>query len=557
MKYRKMTASRPITKFSAQRRKGAKEDQRKTFAPLRLCARTVLVAALLFCEAPAQTPAPPLKKPAPPVRAGRVGDKLPAAPQVVTIVHRLNGLKMFRLLARSQEQVQAIEGLDSAFNLMDDVHTNVIAGLALDDGETIAAWLPEADVEFAVEFASDSPVAVPPRPPKTPRALRESFPLIGTGLLEGPDISVIGPNGKRLLAKYVGLDAATGLSILKLADKNALATGTIQDEPVNAGETVLVFGPEPATKARALLGGNFYVRMGAIEGRIQNVLTAPTGEVAKFTINSPRFSHANIGGVAINEAGETIGIVDGLEGSEATILPAALIRRAAQRVLEQQASVPRPWLGVEGEPVADLKVDQFLNHGWELKRASDLAGQHRGILLTSIVPGSPAASAALRAGDVILKVDNNEIQNAEDFTWWLDQAGPSSSVQFTVARPDRPAVEPLNVKLSGMLDPAVSFRLRNRVASNRRFSLIDQGIETIVLRQAVAAQLRTTAGLLVVYVDPLTPAFEAGLRPGDVIQSIDGKPAPRFKPMAAAKSFTFEIVRKKEKLVVKVPAKKR
>src|SRR5215212_3562589 len=261
---------------------------------------TLFGALLCYAVAIAQTPSPsPPKKPVPPVRV--VQDKLPAAPQVVTIVHRLNGLKMFRLLARSQEQVQAIEGLDSAFNLMDDVHTNVIAGLALDDGETIAAWLPEADVEFG----SDTPV--PPRPPKAPRAFRESFPL---GLLEGPDISVIGPNGKRLTAKYVGLDAATGLSILKLADKNALTTGTIQDEPVNTGETVLVFGPEPATKARALLGGNLYVRMGAIEGRIQNVLTAPTGEVAKFTINSPRFSHANIGGVAINEAGETIGIVD-------------------------------------------------------------------------------------------------------------------------------------------------------------------------------------------------------------------------------------------------------
>ena len=77
----------------------------------------------------------------------RTGDKAPA-PQVVTIIHRLNGLKMFRLLARSQQQVQAISSLDFGFNLMDDVHTNVIAGLALDDGETIAAWLPEAEVEF-------------------------------------------------------------------------------------------------------------------------------------------------------------------------------------------------------------------------------------------------------------------------------------------------------------------------------------------------------------------------------------------------------------------------
>jgi serine protease Do len=511
--------------------------------------RVMLVGALCYGVATAQTPSPPPKKPAPPVKAGRVsGEKLPAAPQVVTIVHRLNGLKMFRLLARSEEQVQAIEGLDAAFNLMDDVHTNVIAGLAMDDGETIAAWLPEADVEFGPV----APEPVPPFPPKAPRALPGSFPRIGAGLLEGPDISVIGPDGKRLAAKYVGLDAVTGLSILKLADKNALALSAIKDEPVNTGETVLVFGPEPATKTRALLSGNFYVRMGAIEGRIENVLTAPSGEVTKFKINSPRFSHANIGGVAVNEAGETIGIVDGLEGSEASILPARLIRRAAQRVLEQQASVPRPWLGVKGEPVADLKVEQILNHGWELKRAADLAEKHRGIMLTSIAPDSPAARAALRAGDVILKVDDKEIQNAEDFTWYLDQAGPSSSVQFTVARPDRPAEESLDVKLSGMLDPAVSFRLRNRLASNRSFSLIDQGIETIVLRQAVASQLGTTAGLLVVYVEPSTAAFAAGLRPGDVIQSIDGKPAPRFKPLVDATSFTFEIMRNKQKTVVTV-----
>ncbi|HET6853205.1 MAG TPA: PDZ domain-containing protein [Pyrinomonadaceae bacterium] len=505
----------------------------------------------LFCYAvtSAQTPSPsPPRRPAAPVRVGRSGEKLRTAPQVVTIVHRLNALKMFRLLARSEEQVQAIEGLDAAFNLMDDVHTNVIAGLAMDDGETIAAWLPEAEVEFGPV----APAPFPPRAPKSPRAWTQAFPRIGAGLLEGPDISVIGSDGKRLTATYVGFDAVTGLSILKLADKNALTADAIKDEPVNTGESVLIFGPEPATKARALLGGNFYVRMGAIEGRIQNVLTAPSGEIAKFKINAPRFSHANIGGVAINEDGETIGIVDGMEGSEATILPTALIRRAAQRVLEQQASVPRPWLGVKGEAVAELKLEQIVGHGWELNRAADLAGKHNGIMLTSIVPGSPAASAALRAGDVILKVDDKPIQNAEDFTWWLEQAGPSSSVRFTVARPDRPAEEPLSVKLSGMFDRGVSFRF---FASNRGFSLIDQGIETIVLRPPVASQLGTTAGLLVVYVEPSTPAFDAGLRAGDVIQTIDGNPAQRFKPAPQATSFAFEVVRDKEKRVVTVPAK--
>jgi serine protease Do len=304
-----------------------------------------------------------------------------------------------------------------------------------------------------------------------------------------------------------------------------------------------------------MLRASVYARMSAMEGRIRDVMPAPSGGVARIKMSAPKLSNANIGGVALNQAGETIGIVDGVEGNEASILPAALIRRAAQRVLEQQASVPRPWLGVKGEAITALNLDQIRNHGWELQRAAALAGKHHGIMLTSIAPDSPAAKASLRAGDVILKVDDNWIQTADDFTWWLEQAGPSSLVEFTVARPDRPVEEPLNVKLSGKLDPVFSFNLRPPMA--RGFSLFEQGIETIALKPPVASQLGTTAGLLVVYVEPLTAASEAGLQAGDVIQSIDGKPVSLFKPSTQPTSFTFEVVRNKEKLVVVVPAKKK
>lgn len=508
---------------------------------------TTFVGALLYCAAAvAQTPAPSPKKPAPPVKPS--AGKLPAAPQVVTIIHRINGLKMFRLLLRSEQQVQSVASLDWAFNLMDDVHTNVIAGLAMDDGETIAAWLPDAEVEFG---PSDMVAPVAPATPRAPKSPRAGF------FDDSPDITVIGPEGKRLAAKYVGFDAVTGLSILRLVNKNSIPAIAIKDEPLNTGESVLLLSPEPVTKARAMLRGSLYARMGAIQGRIRNVMPAPSGGIARFKVSAPKLSHANIGGVALNEEGETIGIVDGLEGNEASILPAALIRRAAQRVLEQQASVPRPWLGVKGEAVAALNLDQIRNHGWELQRAEALAYNHRGIMLTSIAPDSPAAKASLRAGDVILKVDDKEIQTADDFTWWLEQAGPSSLVEFTVARPDRPMVEPLNVKLSGLLDPVLSFNLRTRPPATWGFSLIEQGIETIALKPPVASQLGTTAGLLVVYVEPRTAASEAGLQPGDVIQSIDGKPVSSFKPSTQPVSFTFEIVRSKERRVITVATKKK
>lgn len=502
----------------------------------------------------AQTPAPSPKKPAPLPRVARAGEKVPPAPQVVTIIHRLNGLKMFRLLARSQEQVQAISSLDWSFSLMDDVHTNVIAGLALDDGETIAAWLPEAEVEFG-------PVPVPapaaserPLPPKRPVA---AFSTMSNSFFGAPDITVIGSDGRRLPAKYIGFDAVTGLSILRITKNNAVAASAFKDDTVNTGEAVLLYRPEPVQGTRPMVRPRLYARMAAVEGRVQTIVPAPSGGIAHLRVSAPKLSEANIGGVALNQVGETIGIVDGLDGSEASVLPATLIKRAAQRVLDQQASVPRPWLGVKGEAIAALKFDELVNHGWELNRAAALTNKHRGIMLTSIAPGSPAALAALRAGDVILKVDDKDIQTADDFTWWLEQAGPSSSVEFTVMRPDQPVEVELNVKLSQMLEPPFSFNLRNPWPAPKSFSLLDQGIETIALKPPVATQLGITAGLLVVYVDPVTAAFEAGLQPGDVIQSINGKSVSLFKTDPKPATYTFEVVRKKEKLVVTIPAKNR
>ena len=530
----------------------------------------LLVYAVTFLHTPAQTP----RKDAPTPRVNPRVDRKKTAPRVVTIVHRLNGLKMFRLLMRSQQQTWAVNSLGSAFDLKDDVHTNVIAGVAMDDGQTIAAWLPEAEVEFGfADFPVPDISSVPATPevpavpqvsgvpavPALPSHMAKAWEGFKGGFFGPPDVTVIGADGKSLVAKYVGLDAVTGLSILKLADKNPSAANTINEGPVDVGENVRLFGPEPVAGQRGLLNSNLYVRIAATEGRVFDVRRAPSGGVAQFKVSSARLSQAIVGGVAINDAGETLGIVNGLEGGEASVLPTAMIRRAAKRVLERQASVPKPYLGVKGEAVAELKVDQMLNHGWKPDRAAALAYDHRGILVTAIVPGSPADQAAMRAGDVILKVNDWVIENSQDFTWLLEQAGPSTQVSFTVARPDRAFAEALEVKLSGVLDPARSFRsrLRSRGTSDGFVALMDQGIETITLRAGVASQLGTTAGLLVVYVEPSSPAFEAGLKPGDVIKSINGEAVSRrpfLSPKNENATYTFEIVRNKEKRTVTVPA---
>ena len=520
----------------------------------------------------ASPPQPPKKASTPArVKGPMILTSRAGAPQVVTIVHRLNGLKMFRLLLRAEEQVQAIAGLNDAFKFTDDVHTNVIAGLAMDDGQTIVAWLPEAEVElgpmmpFPVPRVPFAPLATPalPGPNAAPplagaRIMAERSSTSGNPL-EPADLTVIGPDGKQMVARFVGLDGVTGLSILKLADKNLiLATETKGDDGISVGQDVRLFGPEPVAQSGVAASSNLYARIGETQGRIFTVARTSAGGITRFKVRSPRLTLANIGGVAVNEAGDTVGIVNAVDGTEANILPAALIRLAAKRVLAQQSSVPKPWLGVRGEPVSGLKIDQIVNHGWQTQRATTLAEDHYGILLTWIAPGSPAALAALRAGDVILKVNDEEIETADDFSWMLGQAGPSSSVRFTVARPDTTIPDAINVKLSESLDSKLDISLwQHRFPTGQGWSLIDQGIETIALRPAVASQFASASGLLIVYVQPSTPAFKAGLRPGDVIEAIDGKRVSSLRrPMVLSTgpgvAHTMDIIRKNQKLVITV-----
>jgi serine protease Do len=521
-----------------------------------------------------QAPAPSQRKASTTVRQGPlIVENRATAPQVVTILHRLNGLKMFRLLLRSSDEVGAIARLDDAFRMTEDVHTNVIAGLALDDGQTIAAWLPEAEAEMGppappAPGAPPAPVGLAGAPVHSTRATTPGFPF-GAGaasLFERPDVTVIARDGKRLVARFIGLDGVTGLSILKLADKGLFRALEAKEEAVGIGQHLRLFGPVPVIP-ESRVAGTIYARMGETEGRVVDVTRAPSGAIARVKLRSAKLSQANIGGIVINDAGETVGIVDGVESNEATVLPSALVRSAANRVIERQSSVPRPWLGIQGEPIETLRLDEILLRGWQRELAVSLAEARRGIMLTSVSPGSPAAVAALRPGDVILRVNQEEVKSAEDFSWLLEEAGPGGLVHFTVARLGKLDPESLQITLSESPDPFFGLRRpnpgRTEVRIKRTFnlgslssSLMTQGIETIELRPQVASRFGANSGLLVVYVQPASAAFKAGLRSGDLIEGINGQQVSSSAGSAnlvpPTASYSFNIVRNKERHIVKV-----
>jgi S1-C subfamily serine protease len=546
----------------------------------------VLASGLATFQTSAQTPAPPeqagVQEPRRPIASTRVNPVIvgsgPTTPQVVTILHRLNGLKLFRLLLRSGEHYNAIINIDDAFQIAGDVHTNVIAGLTLDDGQTIAAWLPEAEAEMPpppIPAASRTPG--PPRaasnttqapnvanfPGSDPKSMAgfESLKLTGS-LLGTADLKVITRDGKRLLGRYIGLDGLTGLSVITLASSSFPKVVEAKEQPITVGQRLRLIGPEPASHGDTNPKAVMYVRIGQTEATVINVNRSPSGAVARVHIKATKLTPANIGGIALNESGETIGIVDAVEGGEATIVPVALIRSAVKRVIARQASVPRPWLGIRGEPLRSVSLDRLLGVGWEPERARFLTEKREGIMLTFVAPGSPAALGQLGPGDVILAVNKEAIRNADDFSWMLQEAGSGSAVQFDVARLGKLASEALEIKLSESPDPFFGWR-SPAVQTPRAVmpaSLMAQGIETIRIRQKVAMRYGANDGLLVVYVQPATPAFKAGLLPGDVIEAIDGQKlfsgsrTMTLQSKSGASSL-FQIVRNRQKMTLTVAAK--
>jgi S1-C subfamily serine protease len=505
----------------------------------------------------------------------------PAAPQVVTIVHRLNGLKVFRLLLRSGEHYGTIANLDDAFKIAGDVHTNVIAGLTLDDGQTIAAWLPEAEAEMppppvpsapktpiprgstshAGQAAPASNVAVFPEFAQMSMPGFESMQLPGS-LLGPADLKIITRDGKRLLGRYIGLDGLTGLSVIALTNSNFPKVVEGKEQPIDVGQRLRLIGPERAAHSEQNPKTAIYVRIGETEATVVGVNRSPSGVVARVKIKAAKLTPANIGGIVLNESGETIGIVDAVVGSEATIVPISVVRSAVKRVIARQASVPRPWLGIRGEPVRAVSFERMLGVGWEPERARALAAKQEGIMLTWVAPGSPAALGKLAAGDVILAVNQEAVRNADDFSWFLQEAGPGTAVQFDVARLGKLASEALEIKLSESPDPFYGWRrLENQSPKAvAPFSLMAQGIETIGIKSRVAMRYGASGGLLVVYVQPATPAYKAGLLPGDVIEAINGQ-----KLLTGLRSMTlvskpgtpslFQIVRNRQKLTLTVATK--
>jgi serine protease Do len=237
----------------------------------------------------------------------------------------------------------------------------------------------------------------------------------GSGIIVSPDgyivtnnhvvedaqkVTVTLSDGSAFAATIVGTDAQTDLAVVKIDASNLAYLHFLS----NSLEQLSVLDPVVAVgNALALPGGPTWTT--GVISNLGRSIEEENGVVLNDIIQTDTAINAgNSGGPLLDAAGQVIGINVAI-ASNAENIGFAISTDTAIPVVQSlitEGKVVRPWLGVEV-----TTVTPNIQHYYNLSVST-------GALITSITSGSPADKAGLKAGDVITKIDDEDISTTAD-----------------------------------------------------------------------------------------------------------------------------------------------
>ncbi len=236
-------------------------------------------------------------------------------------------------------------------------------------------------------------------------------------------------------AKVVGADARSDVAVLRIqGDVKGLAHLALGDSSkMRLGEVVLAVGNP--------FGVGQTVTMGIVSATGRSSLGIVDYE--DFIQTDAAINPGNSGGALVNMRGELVGINTAiLSGSGGSMgigfaIPTGMVGPIMKSLLAT-GKVSRGYLGV-----AVQEVDR------ELAEALKLS-EREGVLVSSVVPGSPADRAGMKQGDLIRTLDGREVQSATQFRNQVAALAPGSQVRLEVTRDGKPM--PLSAELGALED---------------------------------------------------------------------------------------------------------
>jgi S1-C subfamily serine protease len=237
------------------------------------------------------------------------------------------------------------------------------------------------------------------------------------------DVAVTLPSGESARATVVGRDPSTDLVVLRLNGASASVAQRAGDDASRVGSLVLAVG-RPGRKTTASFGIVSAVAegwRGAAGGRIDRVLRLDLSIYDGFS-----------GGALVDSSGAVIGIDNSaLARGTPTALTAATVDRVVDELLER-GHIRRPFIGVAVQQVT-LNATAASRH--KLSRDSGGVGGG-GLVVVSIADGSPAESAGILIGDVLLSAGGQPLRTPTDLLDALSSVTDGGSLELEHLRGD-------------------------------------------------------------------------------------------------------------------------
>lgn len=320
---------------------------------------------------------------------------------------------------------------------------------------------------------------------------------------------------RELEATLVGADVRSDLALLKIeagADLPVVRMGTSAD--LKPGEWVLAIGSP--------FGFEYSVTAGIVSAKGRSL---PNESYVPFIQTDVAINPGNSGGPLFNLEGEVVGINSQIFTRSGGFmgLSFAIPVDVAMDVVEQlkdDGAVRRGWLGVVIQ-----EVNKDLAESFGLARPA-------GALVAQIMPEGPGAKGGLQVGDVILRLNDQEIIMSSDLPHAVGRLRPGTKASMQIMRDGKR--QQLTVEIGALPDDdalasaAPSAPGAPAAADNR------MGLAVVELTEEQKKSLDLSSGVIVREVQP-GPGAMIGLRPGDVITNLNNRPiesAADFKKIA-------------------------
>ncbi len=231
------------------------------------------------------------------------------------------------------------------------------------------------------------------------------------------EIEVITLDGSKHKAKVIGMDKKTDLAVLKLDDgKGSFKYARLGDsERMQVGDWVIAVGSP--------FGLQSTVTAGIISAKARQIGQGPFDD---FLQTDAAINPGNSGGPLVNMQGEVIGINTAIVAGGSGIGFAIPINMAKKIYTELVAKgkVTRGWLGVSIQPLTPELAKSF--------GAKDT----KGVLISDVVPDSPASKSGLKSGDILLEFNGKKIEAPADLQRAVGLSSPDQDAKVKVlARP--------------------------------------------------------------------------------------------------------------------------